>query len=174
MLAGDAPFTGSSVQAIVAKVLAERPTPLHTLRDTVPAGVEQAVLTALAKLPADRFATAAEFATALGADAGSMLRSHGGVAHHRAQPRTVLLTAVAALATIAAVWGWTRPGAFAGGAGTAGSVTRVAVAVHPADANLIFVATNLGQIYRSKDGGESWTQFGRRLPEVRDIAWLPD
>src|SRR5215211_3114090 len=65
MLAGDAPFTGGSVQAIVAKVLNERPTPLHTLRDTVPDGVEQAVLTALAKLPADRFATARAFIDAL-------------------------------------------------------------------------------------------------------------
>jgi len=54
MLAGDAPFTGGSVQAIVAKVLSERPTAPHTLRDTVPTHVEQAVFTALAKLPADR------------------------------------------------------------------------------------------------------------------------
>ena len=66
MLAGDPPFAGSSVQTIVAKVLSEKPTPLHTLRDTVPPGVEHAVLTALAKIPADRFATAADFATALG------------------------------------------------------------------------------------------------------------
>src|SRR6185503_14600112 len=65
MLTGDAPFTGSSVQAIVAKVLTERPTALHTLRDTVPPHLEGAVFTALAKLPADRFASAAEFATAL-------------------------------------------------------------------------------------------------------------
>ena len=65
MLAGDAPFIGSSVQAIVAKVLSEKPTPIHTLRDTVPLAIEQAVNTALAKLPADRFASAAEFATAL-------------------------------------------------------------------------------------------------------------
>jgi len=65
MLAGDPPFTGTSVQAIVAKVLAERPTPLHTVRDTVPPAVEHATLKALAKLPADRHATAAEFAAAL-------------------------------------------------------------------------------------------------------------
>ncbi len=65
MLAGDAPFIGGSVQAIVAKVLNEKPTPLHTLRDTVPESVETAVLTALAKLPADRHATAAAFSTAL-------------------------------------------------------------------------------------------------------------
>ena len=65
MLAGEPPFTGSSVQAIVAKLIAERPMPLSTLRDTVPQGVEDAVLTALAKLPADRFSTAAQFAEAL-------------------------------------------------------------------------------------------------------------
>jgi len=65
MLAGDPPFTGSSVQAIIAKVLSEKPTPLSTLRDTVPPGVEGAVLKALAKLPADRFTSATEFAAAL-------------------------------------------------------------------------------------------------------------
>ncbi|WP_053333959.1 protein kinase domain-containing protein [Gemmatimonas phototrophica] len=72
MLAGDAPFMGSSVQAIVAKVLSEKPTSLHTLRDTVPEHIEVAVLTALAKLPADRFASAAEFAAALGASTSTI------------------------------------------------------------------------------------------------------
>ena len=65
MLTGDPPFTGSTVQAIVARVLTDRPAPIRTTRDTVPAHVEAAVMTALAKLPADRFATAAEFAAAL-------------------------------------------------------------------------------------------------------------
>ena len=65
MLAGDAPFSGGSVQAIVAKVLSEKPTSLRMLRDTVPPQVEQAVLTALAKLPADRFGSAKGFADAL-------------------------------------------------------------------------------------------------------------
>src|SRR5688572_2145136 len=65
MLAGDPPFTGSTVQAIVARVLSEKPTPLRTLRETVPPAVEHAVLTALAKLPADRFENAKQFADAL-------------------------------------------------------------------------------------------------------------
>ena len=65
MLTGDPPFTGSTAQAIVAKMMTEKPTALSRVRDTVPAGVEEAVLTALAKLPADRFASAAEFAAAL-------------------------------------------------------------------------------------------------------------
>src|SRR5687768_18290902 len=69
MLTGDPPFTGATVQAIIAKALTERPVPPSTVRDTVPPGVEQAVLRALAKLPADRFANAAEFVAALRADA---------------------------------------------------------------------------------------------------------
>ncbi|MGH7592296.1 MAG: protein kinase domain-containing protein, partial [Gemmatimonadales bacterium] len=123
MLAGDPPFTGSSVQAIVAKVMTERPTPLHTVRDTVPAAVEDAVLTALAKLPADRFGTAAEFATALvstGVTPSAMRPERGGRGADRST--TWILGAAAMSALIAAIWGWlgrTTPGE---------PVTRVAMA----------------------------------------------
>jgi len=65
MLAGDAPFTGNSVQAIVANVQSSEPERLSVVRTTVPPHVEHAVLTALAKLPADRFASVEEFADAL-------------------------------------------------------------------------------------------------------------
>jgi serine/threonine-protein kinase len=65
MIAGEPPFTGHSVQAIVAKVITEQPTSLSTVRGTVPPHVEDAVLTALSKLPADRFASAHDFASAL-------------------------------------------------------------------------------------------------------------
>ncbi len=65
MLAGDPPFTGSSVQAIVAKVMTERPSAIRTVREAVPEHVEAAVLMALAKLPADRFASAGAFIHAL-------------------------------------------------------------------------------------------------------------
>ena len=66
MLTGDPPFTGSTAQAIVARVVTEAPRPLLPQRHTIPPHVEAAVLTALEKLPADRFATAGEFAAALG------------------------------------------------------------------------------------------------------------
>jgi eukaryotic-like serine/threonine-protein kinase len=65
MLTGDPPFTGSTAQAIVARVVTESPRPLLPQRHTIPAHVETAVLTALEKLPADRFATAAQFSEAL-------------------------------------------------------------------------------------------------------------
>ncbi len=66
MLAGRTPFTGPTAQSIIAQCFAEAVPPLRPLRDTVPDGVERAVLRALAKVPGDRFSTAAQFAQALG------------------------------------------------------------------------------------------------------------
>ncbi|MEP7327070.1 MAG: protein kinase, partial [Gemmatimonadota bacterium] len=65
MLVGEPPFTGPTAQSIVAKVLTEDPRPLAPKRRTIPPSAEAAVLMALEKLPADRFATAAEFSAAL-------------------------------------------------------------------------------------------------------------
>ena len=48
------------------------------------------------------------------------------------------------------------------------------MATNPADPQLVFAATNLGQVFRSTNGGEEWTVLPRRLPEVRAMAWLPD
>jgi serine/threonine protein kinase len=66
MLLGHPPFTGPSAQAIIAGVLTGEPRSLVQERRSVPPHVEAAVLQALEKLPADRFASAAEFAAALG------------------------------------------------------------------------------------------------------------
>jgi serine/threonine-protein kinase len=117
MLTGDPPFTGSTAQAIVARVLTEAPRPILPQRHTIPPYLEAAVLTALEKLPADRFATAAEFAEALAgrhyvptvpttaaAPAGT-----AAVATRRRDPATLALLGVATVATAAALWGWLRP-----------------------------------------------------------------
>jgi len=69
MLVGQPPHTGGTAQAIVAKVITEQPASIVAQRPRVPAHVEDAVLTALEKLPADRFATTAEFVAALGGHA---------------------------------------------------------------------------------------------------------
>jgi serine/threonine-protein kinase len=65
MLVGEPPFSGPTAQAIVAKVMTAEPAGLTGQRRTIPSHVEAAVFTALEKLPADRFASAAEFAGAL-------------------------------------------------------------------------------------------------------------
>ncbi len=69
MLAGEPPFTGPTAQAVIAKHFSEPLPHLRTIRD-VPEAVERAVTRALARSPADRFTTAAEFASALEAAVG--------------------------------------------------------------------------------------------------------
>ena len=65
MLAGEPPFTGPTAQAIIAKRFTEPPPSVRTARPTVPESVDQAIRKALAPVPADRFASAAQFAQAL-------------------------------------------------------------------------------------------------------------
>src|SRR5687767_4931028 len=112
MLTGEPPFTGPTVQAIVARLLADEPRLLSSLRRSVPPNVDNAVMRALEKLPADRVATAREFAAALDADgAAPRMASHGA---RRARWRTrmtdplvvaSMMLAFGALATTA--WQWT-------------------------------------------------------------------
>ena len=70
MLVGEPPFTGPTVQAIIAKVMSAPAAPISGLRPSVPVTVDAAVRRALSKVPADRFKSAADFASAL----------HGGAA----------------------------------------------------------------------------------------------
>ena len=113
MLAGEPPFTGPNAQAIVARVLTEKPRALAEQRDTVPASVNAAVLTALQKLPADRYATAAEFAAALG-DAHA--EPGGAPAYGRpsgpvlpgTRRTTIALAAVCVVTTVVAIAAWLR------------------------------------------------------------------
>ncbi len=65
MLAGAPPFTGPSAQAIMARHSLDPVPSLRTVRSTIPEGLEQVILKALAKIPADRFASAVAFAEAL-------------------------------------------------------------------------------------------------------------
>src|SRR3989442_1308329 len=54
MLAGEPPFTGPSVQAIIARVLSDPPPPIRTLRPSLPAHAEAALPAGPAKLPGAR------------------------------------------------------------------------------------------------------------------------
>src|SRR5690348_4074448 len=71
MLVGEPPFTGPTAQAIIARVMTEEPRGLILQRRSVPEAVEIAVLTAIQKLPADRFRTPAEFRSALAGGDGT-------------------------------------------------------------------------------------------------------
>src|SRR5205085_9587198 len=66
MLTGDPPFTASSAQAVIMKIITEPAPPVTARRKTVPSNVAAAVARALEKLPADRFESAKAFGDALG------------------------------------------------------------------------------------------------------------
>ena len=65
LLTGDPPFVGPTAQAVLAAVLTGAPPPLDERRATAPPALVAAIHRGLQRLPADRFATAAEFASAL-------------------------------------------------------------------------------------------------------------
>ncbi len=69
MLAGEPPYTAPNAQALLAKQLVDPVPAVRRLRPTVPTSVDQALMKALAKAPADRFASATAFAEALAAQA---------------------------------------------------------------------------------------------------------
>jgi eukaryotic-like serine/threonine-protein kinase len=85
MLAGEPPFTGPTAQAILAKRMTSPPPRIRDVRPSVPGRLEESLLRALDRVPADRFASAAEFATALqacstsAADTGRRRRLRTGV-----------------------------------------------------------------------------------------------
>jgi eukaryotic-like serine/threonine-protein kinase len=65
MLTGEPPHTGATAQAIIARVITDKPRSVRATRDTVPEHIDLAIERALAKLPADRWPTAQAFAESL-------------------------------------------------------------------------------------------------------------
>ena len=79
-LAGEAPYTGPTAQAIMAKRLSEPAPSVRAVRPTVPPAVDEAIRKALAPVAADRFATAAQFAHELHATASGVTTAAAPVA----------------------------------------------------------------------------------------------
>jgi len=75
-LAGEPPFTGPNARAILAKTLSDPVRPVRRLRNSVPEFVDDALMTALARAPVDRFPDAAAFVAALEGDT-----THSGALH---------------------------------------------------------------------------------------------
>jgi serine/threonine-protein kinase len=128
MLAGEPPYTGPSPQAVIARRLMSPPPPLAAVRD-VPEALEQVILKALARNPADRFPRAADFARAL-TDAAASHRTTVPVtvrvtrAGGRGIPKVWSIAALVVLA-VAAGLAWMRLGRSS--TSTAPSERRLAV-----------------------------------------------
>ncbi|MDQ3244043.1 MAG: serine/threonine-protein kinase, partial [Gemmatimonadota bacterium] len=79
MLAGQPPFTGASVQAIIAKRFLEKPPPVTTLRDGIPIAVAVTVMRSIERDAARRYDTVDEFVKSLSSDitvSRDQLRAH--------------------------------------------------------------------------------------------------
>ena len=115
MVTGDPPHTGSSAQQIIMKIVTDEARPVTELRKSVPPGAAFAIAKSLEKLPADRFASAADFATAL-TDGGTMAASAlsasaGPTSRETPQTSRVVWRVVPWAITIAAVgWAMLGPG----------------------------------------------------------------
>jgi len=107
MLAGEPPVTGPSVQAMIAKLMTERPTSLRVVRDVVPRSLDDAVMRALAKSPTDRFSSAREFADALTAPEVSATHAIGArVVPAASAARRTLTIALGMLGVLGVVGGY--------------------------------------------------------------------
>jgi eukaryotic-like serine/threonine-protein kinase len=123
MLTGETPHSGSSAQAIIAKRLADPVLLASRLRKTIPPAVDQALQRVLAKAPADRFASADEFAQSLSDSASSTPASSRITAAPLAEstlppgtrrvPRIVIASGFGVLLGLGVLVAWlrTRPGA---------------------------------------------------------------
>ena len=47
------------------------------------------------------------------------------------------------------------------------------IAMHPSNSNLLFVSTNLGQLFKSQDAGESFIRLGHEFGEIRSLLYKP-
>lgn len=65
LLVGEPPYTGSTPQAILARIITGGPVTASVHRRSVPVQIDTAIQKALEQVPADRFASAGDFAAAL-------------------------------------------------------------------------------------------------------------
>jgi serine/threonine-protein kinase len=87
LLTGEPPFTGPTPQAVIARRFVESPPRTRAVRPAVPESIDEALMRALATDPAERFASAAEFAQALSEPAGDSLGAMGSKAARPPAPR---------------------------------------------------------------------------------------
>jgi serine/threonine-protein kinase len=118
MLAGQPPFSGPTAMALLARHSLDNVPSLKIVRGTVPDAVEDAIVRAMAKVPADRFHSATDFAAALTDHEGAARRRQESLAAKAiaantvqqmvpgARSRKTLMIAAAVAVPLLAAGGW--------------------------------------------------------------------
>ena len=169
MLAGQPPHVGPTVQALISKVMTEDPRPIDQLRRTVPDHVSAALDQALAKVPADRFSRAGEFAEALAAPGKT---THAQRFPSRRKSRALATVAVAGVAA-GVLLGFALTRSYSQGSATVTSAAAPLLATIdlPPEAPLALdfdippVGYNSPMVALSEDG--SWLAWVARTPSGR-------
>ncbi|HEU4700266.1 MAG TPA: serine/threonine-protein kinase, partial [Gemmatimonadales bacterium] len=171
MLTGQPPFTGPTAMSIMARHAMDAVPGLRIVRGAIPEEMEAAVLGALEKVPADRFATVEQFALALTTPGAARPRPRtttvvlpGRRAPARRRRAALLsLLAVPALAGAWAGWRhWGAPDAELALAGAAARRVAVLYLAHPAaDSALGYLADGLSEDLMDELG---------RVPTLRVIS----
>jgi len=165
MLAGEPPFTGPTAQSIIAKRLSSPIPSLRTVRETVAPAVERAVEIALAKVPADRFATTAEFIGALnGAGPGA---AEPAPAVGEIRRRSVILVAGIAVAMVAGAFALQRWRRLEPRPDT-GLLAVVPFRIMGSDSSLAYLHEGLVDLFAAKLNGEA----GPRSVDPRKVMGL--
>ena len=131
MLVGEPPFTGPTAQSVVHQHMTAEPPSVTALRPGAPVEVAQALEKALAKTPADRFATAVQFAEAL-APVEAAPRTTPAPVAVTAKPKRNLI-AYAAIAILAIIGAYTVISRTAGPPESATAAETPKLAVLPFD-----------------------------------------
>jgi serine/threonine-protein kinase len=113
LLTGDPPYTGSTAQAVLGKIIQGVPVSASAVRRTIPPNVDAAIRKALEKLPADRFTGAHEFSKALGTPSFRHGEDESVVAAAASagswRTAAILAAAVAVLLGGTTIWALNRP-----------------------------------------------------------------
>ena len=178
MLAGEPPHTGPNAQAIIARVLTQPVPSIRGMRETVPVPMDAAIAKALAKLPADRFATAQQFGEALQASLTS--GAVPAAVTTRAPAHRWLWTAAAIVAVVGlvavALWGpWRGPdlGAPAGVFHLSMKIEPLAVTGHSPGPAMALSPDGTQLAYVAGEGGVGQTYL-RRLDGPPAVVPVPN
>ncbi len=178
VLAGEPPFTGSSGMAIMAKHAMETVPSVRIVRPSVPEEVEEAILAAMEKSPADRPKTAADFAAILGMPMGvtaarRVTSRYTASRRIPSDPRQLVQAPV--------VWWRRKPVMIAGAVGLVGAITLAAWTLNAGESSsksvTAFSANRVAVLYFNDESSDGELKdVADRFTEalIRDLERIPD